>query len=76
MTWLFIAKKSMTVFKPRNGTMRNKRFQSGDRRQSDDKPRAPFKDGNGKLIPGCRRMLPDRRINSMHGEWIEEIVIQ
>ena len=56
--------------------MRNKRFQSGDRRQSDDKPRALFKDSNGKLILGCRRMLPDRRINSMHGEWIEEIVIQ
>ena len=66
----------MTVFKPRSGTMKNKRFQSGDRRQNDDKPRAPFKDSNGKLILGCRRMLPDRRINNLQTEWIDEIVIQ
>ena len=66
----------MTVFKPRSGTMKNKRFQSGDRRQSDDKPRAPFKDSNGKLILGCRRTLPDRRINNLQAEWIDEIVIQ
>ena len=56
--------------------MKNKRFQSGDRRQNDDKPRAPFKDSNGKLILGCRRMLPDRRINNLQAEWIDEIVIQ
>jgi hypothetical protein len=56
--------------------MKNKRFQSGNRRQNDDKPRALFKDSNGKLIRGCRRMLPDRRINNLQAEWIDEIVIQ
>jgi len=56
--------------------MENKRFQFGDRRESNDKPLAPFKDGNGKLILGCRRILPDRRINSLRAEWIDEIVIQ
>ena len=76
MRWLFIAKKSMTVFKPRSGTMRNKRFQSGDRRQSDDKPRAPFKDSNGKLILVCRRRIPDRRLHNIEAEWIDETVIQ
>jgi len=58
------------------GTMKNKRFQFGDRRENNDKPRAPFKDSNGKLILGCRRQIPDRRMNSKHGEWIEEIVIR
>jgi hypothetical protein len=56
--------------------MKNKRFQFGDRRENNDKPRAPFKDSNGKLILGCRRQIPDRRMNSKHGEWIEEIVIR
>jgi len=27
-------------------------------------------------IKECRRMIPDRRMNSMHGEWIEETVIR
>jgi hypothetical protein len=44
--------------------MRNKRFQFGDRRKINDKPRAPFKDSEGKLILGCRRIKPDRRIGA------------
>ena len=66
----------MTVFKPRSGTMSNKRFQFGDRRQNEDMPTVPFKDSNGATIKECRRLLPDRRINSMHGDWIKEIVIR
>ena len=58
------------------GTMKNKRFQYGDRRQNNDKPRAPFKDSNGKLILGCRRQIPDRRIENIHAEWIGETVIR
>ena len=56
--------------------MRNKRFQFSNRRQNKDMPTVPFKDSNGATIKECRRMIPDRRINSMHGEWIEEIVIR
>ena len=56
--------------------MSNKRFQFGDRRQNEDKSRVPFMDSNGATIKECRRLLPDRRINSMHGDWIKEIVIR
>ena len=56
--------------------MKNRRFQFGDRRQNDDMPTVPFKDSNGATVRVCRRKLPDRRINSMHGEWINEIVIR
>ena len=56
--------------------MCNKRFQFGDRRQNHVMPNIPFKDSNGATIKKCRRLLPDRRINSAHGEWIEEIVIR
>ena len=56
--------------------MSNKRFQFGDRRQNENMPNIPFKDSNGATIKECRRLLPDRRINSTHGEWIEEIVIR
>ena len=55
--------------------MINRRFPRGCRRQKHVMPRIPFKDSNGATVRECRRKLPDRRINSMHGEWIEEIVI-
>jgi len=66
----------MSGFKLRSGTMSNKRLQFGDRRQNNVMPNIPFKGSNGATIKKCRRFLPDRRINSMHGEWIEEIVIR
>ena len=56
--------------------MENKRFQFGDRRENDDKPRAPFKDSNGRLILGCRRRILDRRINNLQTEWIGESVFR
>jgi hypothetical protein len=56
--------------------MGNKRFQFGDRRENNEMPRVPFKDSNGKLILGCRRRIPDRRLHNIQGEWIDEIVIR
>ena len=73
---MFIAKKYMSVFKPRSGTMGNKRFQFGDRRQNDVMPGIPFKDSNGATIKECRRKIPDRRINNIQAEWINEVVIR
>jgi hypothetical protein len=58
------------------GTMRNKRFKFSDRRQDIDIPKALFKDSLGDAIKECRREIPDRRIDNIHTEWIEEIVIQ
>jgi len=56
--------------------MKNRQFLLSDRRQDNDTPNFPFKDSDGVTIRECRRMLPDRRINSDHGEWIDEIVIR
>ena len=56
--------------------MRNKRYQFGDRRHGNNMPRAPFKDSNGATIKDCRRKLPDRRIDNIRAEWINEIVIR
>jgi hypothetical protein len=57
------------------GTMRNKRFQFGGRRKSEDMPRFPFKDSNGATIKECRRKIPGRRMNHIQGKWIDELVI-
>ena len=54
--------------------MRYKRFQFDDRRQINDKLLAPFKDSEGKLILGCRRIKPDRRIDAQV-ESVDSIVI-
>jgi hypothetical protein len=54
----------------------HKRFLFSDRRLRKDMPGVPFKDSDGLTVRVCRRILPDRRINSIHGEWIEEIVIR
>ena len=56
--------------------MNDKRTQLGDRRQNKDMPKVPFKDSNGATIKECRRKIPDRRKNSVHGERIDEIMIR
>ena len=38
-------------------------------------PRAPFNDSNGATVKECRRKIPDRRIDNIHAEWIDEVVI-
>jgi hypothetical protein len=55
--------------------MRNKRIDFSNRRQNKDMPGVPFKDSNGATIKDCRRKIPDRRINNIQAEWIDEIVI-
>ena len=55
--------------------MRNKRFQFDDRRQNEDMPNVPFKDSNGATIKECRRKIPDRRIDNIRAEWINEFAI-
>ena len=56
--------------------MRNKRSEFSNRRQEYVMPGVPFKDSNGAIIKDCRRKIPDRRINNLQAEWIDEIVIQ
>jgi len=55
--------------------MRNKRYQFSNRRLSNNMPRVPFKDSNGATIKDCRRKIPDRRLDNIRAEWINEIVI-
>jgi hypothetical protein len=56
--------------------MGNERCQFGDRREKNEMLHVPFKDSNGKLIPGCRRRIPERCLHNIQAEWINEIVIQ
>ena len=60
----------------RERTMKHKRFLFSDRRLRKDMPNVPFKDSNGATIEECRRKIPDRRIDSLQAEWINEIVIR
>ena len=55
--------------------MENRRFQFGDRRENDAIPNYPFKDSHGATIRECRRKIPERRINNIQAEWIDEAVI-
>jgi hypothetical protein len=52
--------------------MDDKRTRIGDRRQSKAITRVPFKDSKGATIKECRRKTPDRRIGSIHLEWISD----
>jgi hypothetical protein len=56
--------------------MKHKRLLFSDRRQNADTPSFPFKDSNGVTIKECRRKIPDRRINNIQAEWVEEILIK
>jgi hypothetical protein len=55
--------------------MRNKRFLLNDRRRNDAMPKVPFKDSNGAIIIDSRRKIPDRRINNIQAEWVNETII-
>jgi len=55
--------------------MRNKRVRIGDRRQLETLPRVPFKDSNGVIVRESRRQIPDRRLDGIQAEWIDEIVL-
>ena len=55
--------------------MRNKRSEFSNRRQGNNMPGVPFKDSNGATIKECRRKIPDRRIDNIQAEWIDEVVM-
>ena len=55
--------------------MENKRFQFGDRRENNAIPNFPFKDSNGVTVKKCRRKMPDRRIDNIQVEWVDEVEI-
>ena len=55
--------------------MKNNRLRNDDRRQNKVMPSFPFKDSNGATIRECRRKIPERRINNIQAEWVDETVI-
>jgi hypothetical protein len=59
----------------RGGRVNNMRLRLRDRRQNEDMPRIPIKDGNGVTVNECRRKIPDRRIGDIKVEWIDDVVI-
>ena len=65
----------MSELKPKSGDMKDNRLRKNDRRQNKGMPSFPFKDGRGATIRECRRNIPERRINNLQAEWIDEIVI-
>ena len=54
--------------------MDDNRIRFGDRRQSKNKPRFPFKDGTGTTLWECRRKTPDRRIGKIEAELLCDAV--
>lgn len=50
----------------------DKRDSPEDRRHDMDTPKTPFNDKNGIAVIRDRRIAPDRRINNIEVEWIEE----
>ncbi len=59
----------------RERTMTHKRFLFSDRRLRKDIPNVPFKDSSGAKIKECRRKIPDRRIDNIQVNRIDETVI-
>ena len=55
--------------------MRNTGFQSYDRRRTQDTPEVPFRDSNGLTIAEDRRKTPDRRLNNIQAEWVNELLL-
>ena len=52
--------------------IKDKRGKIDDRRHDIDALKIPVKDNGGVTIIGDRRNTPDRRINNIEVEWVEE----
>jgi len=57
------------------GEMPNTSFQVYDRRRSTNMPAVPFRDSNGLTIHEDRRKTPDRRLNNIQAEWVNELLL-
>ena len=52
--------------------IKDKRNSLEDRRHDIDTPKMPVKDNYGVTVIDDRRNTPDRRINNIEVEWVEE----
>jgi hypothetical protein len=55
--------------------MHNRTFQIYDRRRDTNMPAVPFRDSNGLTIHEDRRKTPDRRLNNIQAEWVNELLL-
>ena len=55
--------------------MHNSTFQVHDRRRDTNMPAVPFRDSNGLTIHEDRRKTPDRRLNNIQAEWVNELLL-
>ena len=55
--------------------MYNKSFQASDRRRGVNMPAVPFRDSQGATITADRRKMPDRRLNNIQAEWVNELLL-
>ncbi len=65
----------MSGLKPKSRNMKDNRRRPDDRRRNNVMPNFPFKDSSGATIRQCRRKIPDRRINNIQVNQIDEIAI-
>jgi hypothetical protein len=56
--------------------IKDKRDRLEDRRHDIDTPKIPVKDNYGVTMIDDRRNTPDRRIDNIQGEWIDELEIR
>lgn len=55
--------------------MHNRTLQVCDRRRDTEMPAVPFRDSNGLIIFEDRRKTPDRRLNNIQAEWVNELLL-
>ena len=55
--------------------MPNRNLQVCDRRRAATMPAVPFRDSNGITIFEDRRKQPDRRLNDIQAEWVNELLL-
>ncbi len=55
--------------------MPNRSFQVYDRRRTASIPEVPFRDSKGLTIHEDRRKTPDRRLNNIQAEWVNELLL-
>jgi len=55
--------------------MPSRNFQVCDRRRSAAVPAIPFRDSKGLIIVEDRRKMPDRRLNTVQAEWVNEFLL-
>jgi hypothetical protein len=55
--------------------MPNRSYQVYDRRRAASRPAVPFRDSKGLTVVEDRRKTPDRRLNNIQAEWVNELLL-